>query len=342
LEVWQSILEKRVSPYQAMRVWENDSDATISFDAMDIGQQNLGFIVENSVIVSSMIEKLRQNYNVHMFESCTLVEREIHKNKLMLVTDSRISVETSLLIGADGAQSEVRKLCEIDTEIFDYTQDAIVTQVRVEKNHQNTAWQNFLPTGPVAMLPLQDGSCSIVWSCDRAYADELMELPDDAFCTSLSNCFRQRLGKVLECGKRFRFPLRQHHATQYISKFTALVGDAAHTTHPLAGLGANIGLLDVAALAEVIDTARGKGRNIANHTVLRRYERWRKGENALVLGMMKGFKTVFGYPGEPAKVTRQLGITVANQIPPLKRQFEKYAMGLSGDLPKICRDNFQD
>ncbi len=341
LEVWQTMLDKRVSRYHAMHVWEQGSDAAISFDAQALGQPQLGFIIENSVIVSALIEKLRQNYNVSIMENTSLSQRQIHKDKLVLVTEDNKSLECGLLVGADGAQSKVRELCDIDTASFDYEQDAIVTRVTTEKGHRKTAWQSFLPTGPVAMLPLQDGRCSIVWSCDRAggmdCADRLMDLSDDAFCKVLSGYFDQHLGPVLECDERFRFPLRQYHAAHYISKYTALVGDAAHITHPLAGLGANIGFMDVAALAEVVEAARTNGRNIANHSVLRRYERWRKGENALVLGMMKGFKTVFGQSQEPIKTARRLGLNLADRIPPLKAQFAKYAMGLSGDLPEICK-----
>ncbi|WP_424946089.1 UbiH/UbiF/VisC/COQ6 family ubiquinone biosynthesis hydroxylase [Candidatus Spongiihabitans sp.] len=341
LEVWQAMRDNRVSPYRAMRVWEQGSDAAISFDAQALGQPQLGFIIENSVIVSALIEKLRQNYNVSIMEGTSLSQRQIYKDKLVLVTEDNKSLECGLLVGADGAQSKVRELCGIETAGFDYQQDAIVTRVATQRRHQQTAWQSFLPTGAVAMLPLQDGRCSVVWSCDRAggmdCADRLMDLSDAAFCAALSDLFEQHLGRVLECDERFRFPLRQHHAARYIDKYTALVGDAAHITHPLAGLGANIGLMDVAALAEVVNQARTNRQNIANHSVLRRYERWRKGENEMVLGMMKGFKTVFGHAHEPIKTARHLGLNLADRMPPLKAQFAKYAMGLSGDLPEICK-----
>ena len=337
LEVWQSIVDKRVSPFHAMHVWEEHSEASIHFDAPALGQPNLGFIIENNAITSSLIEKLRQNYNVRIMDSSALSERRIHKDKLILATENGESIECSLLVGADGARSRVRELCEIDANPFDYEQDAIVTSVSLEKSHQNTAWQSFLSTGPVAMLPLQDGRCTVVWSCDREYAEELMNTTDEAFCATLSSIFNQHLGRILDCNDRFRFPLRQHHAAHYISRFTALVGDAAHITHPLAGLGANIGFMDVAALSEVIDAARNKNQPIANHTVLRRYERWRKGENALVLGTMKGFKTVFGQSSDTVRYIRQFGFNLADQVPPLKSGFAKYAMGLSGDLPAVCQ-----
>jgi 2-octaprenylphenol hydroxylase len=337
LEVWNSIADKRISPFNAMHVWEQHSEASIHFDAPTLGQPDLGFIIENNAITSSLIDKLRQNYNVRIMESSALSERQVHNNKLTLVTDNGETIECTLLVGADGAQSRVRELCGISADSFDYDQDAIVTSVTLEKGHQSTAWQSFLPTGPVVMLPLHDGRCSIVWSCDREFADELMDTDDERFCAALSDIFSQHLGRILDCSDRIRFPLRQRHAAHYISRYTALVGDAAHTTHPLAGLGANIGFMDVAALAEVIDAARNKNHPIANHTVLRRYERWRKGENALVLGTMKGFKMIFGQSGDAVRSIRQFGFNLADQVSPIKSSFAKYAMGLSGDLPSICQ-----
>ncbi len=337
LGVWQAMLDKRVSRYHKMQVWEADSEAVISFDAQTLCQPQLGFIIENKVIISTLIEKLRQNNRVSIMPNTVLSQKQIHKDKLVLMTEDGKSLECALLVGADGIHSKVREVCDIDTTAFDYQQDAIVTRVTTDKNHQKTAWQSFVASGTIAMLPLQDGRCSIVWSCNQDDADHLMALSDDAFCAALSGYFEQHLGATLDCDKRLRFPLHQYHATHYISKYTALAGDAAHITHPLAGLGANIGFMDVAALAQVVATARAKGQNIANHSVLRRYERWRKGENALVLGMMKTFKTVFQQPQQSIKTARHLGINLADQIPPLKTQLAKYAMGLSGDLPEICK-----
>ncbi len=337
LGVWQSICDKRISRYDAMQVWEENSNAAIAFDAQSLAQQQLGFIIENNVIISSLKEKLRQNYNVSIMENTVLSQRQIHKDKLLLLTKDGKSLECSLLVGADGIHSKVRQICDIDTTVFDYEQDAIITRVTTEKSHQKTARQSFVPSGTVAMLPLQDGRCSVVWSCDRDHANHLINLSAEAFCTALFDYFAQHLGRITQCDERLRFPLQQYHATHYIAKYTALAGDAAHITHPLAGLGANIGFMDVAALAEVVETARARGQNISNHTVLRRYERWRKGENSLVLAMMKGFKTIFEQPQQPIKVARHFGINLADQIPSLKTQLAKYAMGLSGDLPKICQ-----
>lgn len=337
LDVWDNIADKRVSPYRFMRVWENNSEIEISFNALAMGQQHLGFIIENSVIISSLVEKLRQNYNVRLFENTRVSERHVEGDKLTLFTDNNQTLQCRLLLGADGAQSRVREISEIDSQVFDYQQNAIVTRVVTEKPHQATAWQTFLPTGPVALLPLRDGTSSVVWSCDNTFADRVMTMSDEQFCDALGACFARHIGAVTSCESRSKFPLVQQHARTYIAKRTALCGDAAHTTHPLAGLGANIGFMDAAAIAEVTGVARDRNIDIGNHSVLRRYERWRKGENTLVLETMKGFRTLFAKEQKVFRVARQTGLGLVDGITPLKNRFAGFAMGLSGDLPEICR-----
>ncbi len=337
LGVWDSITGKRVSPYRCMRVWENNSDVELSFNALAMRQRQLGFIVENSAILSSLIEKLRQNYNVRLFENTRLRERQVEADKLTLFTDTNQTLQCKLLLGADGAQSRVREISGIDSQVFDYQQSAIVTRVTTEQPHQATAWQAFLPTGPVALLPLRDGASSVVWSCDNPFANHVMAMSDAQFCDTLGSCFARHVGAVTSCEKRSKFPLVQQHASAYIAKRTALCGDAAHTTHPLAGLGANLGFMDAAAIAEVTEAARDRNIDIGNHSVLRRYERWRKGENTLVLETMKGLKTLFGQEQKVFRVARQTGLGLVDRATPLKNRMAGFAMGLSGDLPEICR-----
>ena len=337
LDVWDSIVEKRSSPYTRMKVWENQSDAKIQFDAESMNLPELGFIIENNVIVLSLIEKLRQNYNVTIFENTRLTETYIEKKFLSLETDKNQSIQCHLLLGTDGANSKVREICTIGASTFDYQQKAIVTNITTREPHLNTAWQSFLDTGPVALLPLSDGSCSIVWSCDTDFCTQLMAMDDNEFCKQLSIHFAQYLGEIKDCGKRLAFPLVQQHTDTYIAKRTALCGDAAHTTHPLAGLGANIGFMDAASIAQIVSTARQQGKDIGHHSTLRRYERWRRGENALVLESMKGFKRLFGSSRTPIRTARKIGLDLANEITPVKNTLARFAMGLSGDLPEICK-----
>ena len=346
LEVWPEIDPQRVSPYGEMKVWDGNSPAKISFAAADLGQPCLGYIIDNRALTTAMMEKLRQNYQVTIMDNTSIQgiewggERDNElseaKTPLRVALPDR-EVQTRLLVGADGGRSRVRELCGITTRFSDFAQDAIVGTISTSHEHRATAWQCFLETGPVAMLPLADGRCSLVWSCDRGRADELMALEEGAFCAQLQELFSDALGEITGCGTRQRFALAQHHADRYIADSVALIGDAAHIIHPLAGLGANLGFIDAAALAEVVERARASGGDIGQHSVLRRYERWRRGDNALVLAMMEGFKDIFGSRLSTARTIRSTGMNLVDSVTPLKTVLAKFATGLYGDIPALCK-----
>jgi 2-octaprenylphenol hydroxylase len=212
-----------------------------------------------------------------------------------------------------------------------------VAMVAVEEPRRHVAWQRFLPTGPLAFLPLPDSRYSIVWSVDAPRAEDLLAQDDATFLESLQAAFGERLGCMRSSSARLAFPLRRAHAQRYTAPRVALIGDAAHTVHPLAGQGVNLGLLDAAVLAEVLSDAHRAGRDIGSLATVRRYERWRKGDNLAMLVLTDGLKRLFGSSVPVLTQLRNTGLDLTNAVTPLKRILMRHAAGLAGDLPKLAR-----
>jgi 2-polyprenylphenol 6-hydroxylase len=316
LGVWEDIFAQGVSPYQKMQVWEANGGPSLAFDCDELGETNLGYIIENRVIQSA-VGATHASPNVTSIDASN--------------TDWKI-LSARLIIGADGANSQVREHADIPLNTQDYGQHALVATVHTELPHQMTARQIFLPSGPLAFLPLLDPhTCSIVWSTAPAHAKALLEMEPEAFKTILSEAFEHRLGAINGISERVTFPLCMRHARQYVKPGIALVGDAAHTIHPLAGQGMNLGLLDAACLAEVLLEAVDKNRDIASLSTLRRYERWRRGHNTAMIAAMQGFLM---------PVLRQPGLHLAHHLPVMRRVLMRHAMGLAGDLPRLAQPIF--
>ncbi len=337
LEVWPIIDAVRVSPYRRMFVWDAGSFGAIVFDAADVGESRLGHIVENGLVVYALYQRLRQSGNVRFLGETAVQRIDTSDAASVTVETDKELISAQLVVGADGAGSWVRQQLGIKSRRQDYHQRAIVAQVHTEHPHERTAWQRFLPTGPLAFLPLADGSSSIVWSCDQPLAHELMQLDDAAFRKRLADSFEHRLGDVTQVGPRKTFPLSSSQVAAYIADRCALVGDAAHTVHPLAGLGANLGIADAAVLAEVVADAALSGRNIGSRTVLRRYERWRRGENALVAYAIHGLQRLFRAKSFPLRGLRGTGLRLTDHAGPLKRIIVRRATGMGGDLPQLAK-----
>lgn len=337
LGAWPGMTARRISPFRDMHVWDAGGDGVIHFDAAEMGEDALGHIIENRIVQYALWERLVGEGGVDLL--CPAAVAELRREGALLqvrLADGR-DLRTRLLVGADGAQSRVRQFAHIQPHGWPYDQHALVATVATEHSHRETAWQRFLPTGPLAFLPLHDGRSSIVWSTTPQHARQLLAEDDAAFCLQLELAFGGTLGRIGSTSERAIFPLRLQYVDNYVQAGLALIGDAAHTVHPLAGQGVNLGILDAASLAEVLLAAQAQGRDIASLKVLRRYERWRKGHNLMMMAAMDGFKRLFGATWEPLRWARNAGLTLTNALPPVKHLIMSHAMGRSGDLPALAR-----
>ncbi len=334
---WEEMLGWRVSPFRDMRVWDAAGSGSIHFDSAAIGEPTLGWIIENRVIQYALLKRCQAFTNVTLLCPADVMLASLREDGAHLQLDDGATLRVRLLVAADGARSRVRQWAGIPVAGRSYDQKAVVTTVATEKWHQETAWQRFLPTGPLAFLPLGDGRCSIVWSTTMEHAERLLAMDEQPFAVELAEAFQLRLGSVVEVGPRRAFPLRVQHARAYVKPHIALVGDAAHVVHPLAGQGVNLGLLDAATLAEVVLDAADAGRDFGTLPVLRRYERWRKGENLMMLTVLDAFKELFGSSAMPLKFLRNLGLSLTDAVTPAKNLIARRAMGLDGDLPRLAR-----
>ena len=334
LGVWSEVTAGRHCPYQTMTVWDGDGTGRIQFEAAELQARALGTIVENRSIVRSLFRALEQS-PVELIDGARITGcKRLSESYTVELEDGR-SLSAGLLVGCDGANSRLRQWVGLPTREWDYDQQAIVCTVKTSQSHRFTAWQRFSTTGPLAFLPLLPESgdehyCSIVWSQDTGEARRLMALDDTDFAAELERAIERELGSVESISGRFAFPLRQRHAKDYIAPGFALVGDAAHTIHPLAGQGANLGYGDVRALLDELSRAKKAGLSPANELVLARYQRRRKGENLAMMAAMEGFKQLFGRDELPVRWLRNTGLRWLNQMGPVKNRIAAEAMGLNG------------
>ncbi len=335
---WEGMTRRRVSPVAEMQVWDSTGSGSIHFSAAEIGEPCLNYIIENSVIQAALVERLHQFTNIHFLCPVAIAGIALTEDGAMVTLKDGRNLHTRLLVGADGADSQVRRAAGIEKQSLDLDQTGIVATVTTEKPHEQIARQRFLTTGPLAFLPLSEPhTCSIVWSADTARADALFALDEAAFISELQKAFGESLGKIRTAGPRAAFPLALSHAKAYTAPHVALVGDAAHTVHPLAGQGVNLGFLDAAALAEVLLGATAKQKDIGAHAVLRRYERWRKGDNLAMVSITGGFRYLFSNDMPVVSQLRNTGLNLANAVTPVKNLIMRRASGLEGDLPKLAR-----
>ncbi|HEY2463479.1 MAG TPA: FAD-dependent monooxygenase [Steroidobacteraceae bacterium] len=335
--VWNALPASRVFPYERMCVFDADGptgSGSLTFDCAELGEPNLGYIVDGKALQWQCLQAARA-------AGAVLIEGSVEAicagdNDVMLrVRDGR-ELRGMLLAAADGPDSKTRELLGIDTAGHAYYQDALVAHVRTAAGHANTAWQRFLNTGPVAFLPLEDGRSSIVWSVARARAEILRAMDNEAFGFALTEASGAVLGECTLTTTLASFPLKLQYAVDYARPRAILLGDAAHVVHPLAGQGLNLGLLDCAALAQVLGEAGG-AENYGDYPHLRRYERWRRSENSIAAAALDGLERIFSNSGALSAGLRTAGLSAVARLPFLKRGFAQRALGVAGDVPEFLK-----
>ncbi|ROR34156.1 UbiH/UbiF/VisC/COQ6 family ubiquinone biosynthesis hydroxylase [Inmirania thermothiophila] len=336
LGAWERIEPGRRAPFRRIRVWEGDAPGT-RFDADATGADRLGHIVENRAVRLALWQVLQTLPTVRIHAGAGLAGLVVGAREACLRLTDGTRLAAPLVVGADGARSGVRRLAGIATVGWPYRQRTIVGHVTTSRRHRDTAWQRFLPTGPVAFLPLADGRCSLAWHNDEGRAEALMALEEADFLAALEAASGGVLGEMLAIEGRAAFPLHLRHAVRYHAPRVALVGDAAHTVHPLAGQGVNLGLLDAATLAEEVAAAVLAGDDPGEPALLARYERRRRPHNLAAAAVMDGFKRCFGNRSPALAWARRAGLALADRAGPLKTGVMRLAMGLDGPLPALAR-----
>lgn len=326
LGVWDAVLVMRAHPWRCLETWEWQS-AHVVFDAQELKLPNLGYMVENNVLQLALWQALEAHPQVTLHHGASLHAMRVEGDRHRLGLSDDVEIEARLVVGADGALSQVRQLAGIGIHGWQYPQSCMLITVQCENEPGDSTWQQFSPTGPRAFLPLFDHWASLVWYDTPARIRQLQSLPMPQLQREIATHFPQRLGHVTPVAAG-AFPLTRRHAQHYIQPGLALVGDAAHTIHPLAGQGVNLGYRDVDALIDVLANARSYGEDWASERVLKRYQTRRRSDNLLMQSGMDLFYAGFSNDLKPLKIFRNIGLMAAQRAGVLKRQALKYALGL--------------
>ncbi len=332
---WQGVIDRRSCPFRRMRVWETTGDT--EFSSNDINYSELGHIVENRVTQLALLERLQEFSNIELLCPVQIKKMEYSENLSELQLEDGRCLTARVLVAADGGQSKVRQTVGLGVTSWDYQQQAMVLYIETENPQQDITWQRFVPTGPQAFLPLTGSYGSIVWYNSADEVRRLKKLDKEQLKQELQNSFPKCLGPVKAILGVASFPLKRQHAQKYVKTGVVLVGDAAHMINPLAGQGVNIGLLDAAALVQVLLEANAKNQDIAKLSILKRYEKMRRFENLKMMTVMDAFYRIFSNEILPLKLVRNLGLGLAERVKPAKNKVMRMAMGLDGELPKLAK-----
>ena len=328
---WNAIADARACPFRDMVVWDASGSVegpeTLRFEAAEFAVSQLGYIVENILLQDSLLAALDSTNVCMNFATAVKSVKKCEDRYIVEYGDGK-TMTPELLIGADGASSLVRNSAAITVKTWKYTQSAFVTHLQPATSHRNTAWQRFHTDGPVALLPLDDGRVSTVWTTTPEQAEMLLEAPDPQLESLLTEATDNVLGRLMAAGPRASFPLKSQHADRYVLEGLALVGDAAHAVHPLAGQGANLGLADAEALAHVIGEALAANEHPGDLPILRRYERERKTANKTMLHFIDGLNRLFSNDSTPLARLRGSGMALFNRSGPIREHAVRVALGI--------------
>jgi 2-octaprenyl-6-methoxyphenol hydroxylase len=346
LGVWQKLADK-AAPIRDIRVTDGQVGRPVPplflhYDSEMLGLGPLGFIVENTWLRRALHARSAEVAELRLLAPAEIATIDRAAGAVTVSLKDGREIRAALLVGAEGRRSPSREDAGIGVTAWDYDQSGIVCTIGHELPHEDVAHEHFLPSGPFAVLPLTDDAdgthrSSIVWTEMRDLAPRMMALDDAAFSAEIMRRFGDSLGEIRVLGRRWCYPLSLQHAERYSDRRLALIGDAAHGIHPIAGQGLNLGIRDVAALAECIVDARRLGLDIGGPQVLARYERWRRFDNMMLIAVTDGLNRLFSNDLPPLRLVRDLGLAAVNRIDPLRRLFMRHAMGIVGDLPRLTR-----
>jgi 2-octaprenyl-6-methoxyphenol hydroxylase len=340
LGVWQQI-RPHIETYQRVRLSDAQHPQVVQFQTQDIGTDTLGYVAEHRVLLSALQKALQHCPNLDRFCPAKVMKTEFQPEGAVLevAIDGEIQpLKTRLVIAADGARSPLRQQAGIRTYGWQYWQSCVVATLKLEQSHQNTAYEWFWQSGPSGILPLSENRCRIVWTAPKAEAETLLAMSDREFIAEFKQRYGDRFGTPTIEGQRYVFPVQLMHSSRYVLPRLALIGDAAHSCHPLGGQGINMGIRDAAALAQVLRTAQSRNEDIASLAVLKRYERWRQWENLVILSVTDLLNRTFSNQILPIVLLRRLSLEFLRHIHPLRTQIFRLMTGLMGRTPQLAQE----